>query len=117
MKKNLKNLTLALFAMTFSFLGTNAYAACSDKNCTSVKINQIIPSTGGTVYIGTSGDESQLSCPAVGDKYLSLDINKPLAKEIFSTILASQKSKTSMVLRIDENSPDCEIIYVISYDN
>ncbi|WP_218919595.1 hypothetical protein [Shewanella psychrophila] len=66
----------------------------------------------GIIYIGTSGDETLMSCSAVSDVYVTLKRSEPAADMIFSTLLAAQMADKKVHIRTVDKSVGCKIAYV-----
>lgn len=100
--------------MLLSLLAANvAYADCADWSCTNVQITRMYVTANGNTIVGTSGDESQLSCDAGGAGYIFL---KPSASNYDSTyalLLTAHTTEHPVWIRTSKTSA-CEVMYVVS---
>lgn len=101
---------ISLAALTF--FSFSAIADCTSLSCNNVYVEKLYLTTSGTVYIGTSGNETQLTCNAAGGVYTTLNLSNPGANAIYSTLLTAQTSNKVVEIRIEENSIGCNILYM-----
>ncbi|OLF75153.1 hypothetical protein AWH60_11050 [Pseudoalteromonas haloplanktis] len=101
-----------LLGVLFSALSLTASAACVSTGCSGVYVDTLYVNASGIIYIGTSGDEKAMSCSAVSDVYATLNITKPGADAIYSTLLSAQMSGKLVYVRTVDNSSQCEVLYV-----
>jgi len=92
--------------------GGSAYANCSSDVCLSVHIERLYITVNGLIYVGTSGDETQLSCTAVSNVYVSLDTTVGNSDELYSTLLAAQLADKKVSMRMLPASTNCAIHYM-----
>jgi hypothetical protein len=79
----------------------------------------------GSIYIEYSGvvritvpdgvDKTALQCTLYGNQYVTLRREHAGFKEIYSTILAAQVAQKNVYLRTQSGSPECEVLYAVSY--
>jgi len=101
---------IALSALFSNFVFANV---CIPDNCAHVYIDKLYVESTGTIYIGTSGDESKLNCHAVSSVYVTIPAGTPGADYLYSTLLAAQTTgKTISVIQVDDHKPGCVIQYV-----
>lgn len=93
-------------------MSTSVWAACGGIRCEQVYVDRLYPSTSGSIYIGTSGDEKNLACSPNGGVYLTLSPTDPNADHIYSTLLAAQLAGKKVHIRVSENSTGCGIVYM-----
>jgi hypothetical protein len=98
------------FAFTFTTFVVSA--GCSSNGCFGVFVDKLYVTSSGLIYIGTSGDETKLSCSAVSDVYTSLSITRPGANVIYSTLLSAQMANKLVTIRTSNDSSGCSIAYV-----
>lgn len=105
---------------------SQAYAECNPDYCAQVYVDQVYTNTNGTVYVGTSGTESNLLCGAVSGVYLTLDLREtggipygsgPAASAIYSQLLTAQTTNKKVNIQVNNDSTGCPITYVVSYRN
>ena len=110
-----KYLVSALFA---GVLSSNAYAVCTSTGCYDVDVSRLYMTAGGTLYVGTSGDEKALNCAegagngGVSGVFMSLkegDIGK---NAMYSLLLTSNTTGKKVTIRVQEGSSDCRVLYV-----
>lgn len=97
------------FLLAFSIPA--AIADCISTGCDQVYVDLLYVNTAGTIYIGTSGDESKLSCPAASGNMVVLDITQPGGNAIYSLLLTAQTSNKKIYVRVDETSNNCKVLY------
>lgn len=89
-------------------------AACNTIICVGVRVTKMVVPIAGKVYIATSGDQSALACNQAGGVFLTLEMDKERSSELYSAILASRLQGEPIEVRIDENSDDCTIAYIVA---
>lgn len=89
-----------------------AKADCSGNGCSDVYVDRLYLTSAGTVYVGTSGDETKLSCAAEGGVYVSLILADPAGKIMYATLLAAQATNRPVFLRTESNSVGCRVLYM-----
>ena len=100
--------------LTFGALSTTAFAgSCSGGACNSVTVDYILVLNSGTITVGTSGNETGLSCTASGGKYLAISANDPGKNAMYSALLTAQTTKKPVSIRVND-SGNCKIAYVMS---
>lgn len=111
MKKTSLYLSTILFLTLFPLL---TYADCGGNSCSNVYIDRLYVNANSSelVYIGTSGDETQLDCEAHAGVYAILDSNQGNADKIYSTLLAAQLANKKVRIRIDTNTVGCKVSYI-----
>ncbi len=106
-----------LYGATLTMLTTGINAACGATACTG-KIETLYMTAGGTLYVGTDGDEKALNCAGgpgdggVANVYMSLkegDIGK---NAMYSLLLTAKTTGKSVTIRVDEGSTDCRVLYI-----
>ncbi|NRD73819.1 hypothetical protein HQQ94_11330 [Shewanella sp. VB17] len=107
--KSMLNLAVGTAAL---LLTGSAYAACMSIGCTGVYVERLYTYVSGQILIGTSGDETLMSCEAAEGKYATLNHSEPAADIIYSTLLAAQMANKRVYIRTDEKSKGCKIVYV-----
>ena len=111
-----------LLAMLLSF-SLNANAVCNANSCTgsgNAVLGFLYPNATGNVFIQAPAGKENLSCILVEGQYMVLkggENGHPLFKEIYSTLLAGLASGKQMRIRILTGSPDCEVSYVMLWNN
>jgi len=107
MKKVLMSV-LAMSAITVSI-----HAGCTATGCSNVTIDKLYMTATGTLYVGTSGDESKLNCTSPGGgKYMSLAEGDVGKNAMYSLLLTAKTTKQKVKLRIVDGDPKCKVMYV-----
>ena len=102
-----------ILGVIFTVASFMVNAECASTDCTAVYVDKLYANaTSGLIYIGTSGDEKAISCSAVADVYVTLDIADTGANAIYSTLLTAQMSNKLVSVRTIDNSSGCKIAYV-----
>ncbi|MEY8198704.1 MAG: hypothetical protein RPS47_05645 [Colwellia sp.] len=98
------------------FFSSAAFSECGGGSCTDVKITRMFISADGNSVIGTSGDESKLSCDAGSKGYITLDKDtSENYNAVYALLLAAHTTEHPMRIRTNESENDaCKIIYVVS---
>ncbi len=100
--------------LTFSVLSTGAYAECSGGACSNVTIDYILVLGSGTITVGTSGTETDLTCAASGGKYLAISASDPGKNAMYSALLTAQTTNKKLSIRLNDTTDACYIAYVMS---
>ena len=113
----MKTIVALIVTISITFLPLICDAACDGIACDSVKLLKLYvhPSANngqGAQFIQTDGDETQLNCTPVEDKYLSLHAGGNLFEATYSLLLAALVGDKQVRVRIYENSQDCQVSYV-----
>jgi len=106
----MKKLLTAALAMTT--LTITAQAACSGTSCIGVDVTRLYMTNAGTLYIGTSGEESALNCTSPANVFLSVKDSDVGKNAIYSTLLTAKTTKTPVTIGIQAGTPDCRVLYV-----
>lgn len=85
---------------------------CSGSFCTA-KVTKLYITTSGTLYIGTSGDETKLDCKPSAGVYITLKKDAQGFDAIYASLLAYQLSGDSVTLRIENGSENCILNYAV----
>lgn len=99
-------------ALLLALISFGAQADCNVNACSGVYVDRLYLTTAGIVYVGTSGDETKLGCAAEGGVYMSLALADPAGKSMYATLLAAQATNRTVMLRIENNSAGCRIVYM-----
>ncbi len=111
MKMN-KLLSASLAAMTFAAFASTANAACTSTTC-SGEISRIFINQGGVLSIRLADtDIGDSSCTATNN-YATLQPSNSGFKNFYAMALTAQVSKAPVSLRMVDNSPTCEIQYIV----
>lgn len=98
-------------ALALGTLATSVYAGCTTKACSAVKVTRLYLTAGGTLYVGTNGDETNLNCQAPGNSYMSLQSSDVGKNAMYAALLAAKASDNLVTIRIQEGTNDCRILY------
>jgi len=104
-------------AIALAAMSTSLYGACTSLACTG-KITELYMTAGGTLYVGTDGDEKTLNCAAgagnggVSNVYMSLKEGDVGKNAMYSLLLTAKTTGKSVTIRIQEGTPDCRVLYV-----
>ena len=90
-------------------LSTSVYAACTANRCVG-KIERLYVN-GGTLYISTDGDETNLDCTPPGGVYITISSSDPDFKNLYAMMLTSVSLNNTIGLRIETGSDNCRVIY------
>ncbi|MDO6708533.1 hypothetical protein [Photobacterium sp. 1_MG-2023] len=107
----MKTILFLLFLMSPA-----TWAACNNIACYGVGkevLTRTYLASSGNIYIGAPDEKDKLNCQLVQGKYMTLKMNHLLYKEIYSTLLTGIAAQKHLQIRIVEESPVCEISYVM----
>lgn len=104
---------VAVFFMSIVviLISNTSWAACAGIACSDVYIEQLYIRSSGPNLVQTSGDETALNCTPDSDVFLEIQ-ESANEKEILSVLLSAQMADKKATLRIIDNSPRCEIMYI-----
>ncbi len=108
---------LKLLAIVFAVLVISplSQAACNQTSCTDVLITRLYVTPSAQTVIGTSGDESQLSCNAGPNGYITLRIGQQNYNATYSLLLAAHTTGSPVWVRTTTHSSgSCDVLYVVS---
>jgi hypothetical protein len=101
-------------ALIMASLSAISYGACDNShNCTNVTIDRLVVSAEGETTIGTSGDESTLSCDAGANGYIKLNRSHQNYDAVYSLLLTAHITQSVVWVRTND-AGTCEIVYVVS---
>lgn len=108
----MNKLFLSFLLVTFS---TGVFAECSGQSCHDVTITRLYVTPNGQTFIGTSGDESKLSCNAGNYGYITLEVEQKNYDATYSLLLAAHINQHPIWVKTssDSNKP-CNVVYVVS---
>jgi hypothetical protein len=91
-----------------------ASASCSSTSCTG-KVSMLYLPGSGEVRVKMDQPMSTMNCTLYGGEYVILKAQHANRDEIYALLLAAHiANKDGVTVRIVENTPDCEIMYVKS---
>lgn len=102
--------------VTFAFISLFSipvFADCFGHLCNPVKITRLVLSGSGDISVGTSGDETKLSCDAGKGIYIVLRKEHANFQAIYSLFLTAQTTEHPISIRTTESGV-CEVNYVVS---
>jgi hypothetical protein len=103
--------------LVLQFSRTAAANPCSGVACVNTEVQRLYPASdvnNPKVYVRPKdGGQASLTCTAVSGVYLTLKITHPLFNEIFASLLEATINAKKVTLRVKDNSPDCEILYIV----
>jgi len=108
---------LLLSALALGLMGSSAYAGCTATGCTG-KIEKLYMTAGGTLYVGTDGDEKALDCAGgagnggVSGLYMSLKEGDVGKNAMYSLLLTAKTTGKPVGIRVQTGSSDCRVLYV-----
>lgn len=112
----MKKLILCLSFLTCLMLFTsNVFAECTSTQCYG-KIDRLYVN-GGTLFISTDGDESNLDCTAPGGVYITISEDNPSFKNLYAMMLTSMSLNNNIGLRVRTGTSDCSLIYTYMDNN
>ena len=98
----------------FALFAKTVLADCSGIVCTDVKVQSMQVDIDGTVWLQTSGTETNLSCTPDSGAFLKFDSNAPGGKNIYSGLLAYKMADKPLDVRVVQNSNPCEVLYIVT---
>lgn len=101
--------------LTFLLFASASWAGCNNIACYGVGkdvLTRTYLASSGNIYIGAPVGKENLKCDLFEGQYMTLKPAHPLFSEIYSTILTGIAAQKQLQIRIVENSPECEVMYV-----
>ena len=107
----MKNIVLS--ALAIATISSSAYAGCASTTCVG-KVTTLYMTAGGTLYVGTDGDESALRCGGAetAGKYMSLKEGDAGKNAMYSLLLTAKTTNKPVTIRIQTDTSDCRVLYV-----
>ncbi len=103
----LVSLTVVVFCLV---AGSVAFATCSSTTCYG-KVTRVYVS-GGTLYIATDGDETQLNCTSPSGVYVTIPTSDSMFDAKYATLLTAMSLGKKVGLRIVDNDANCKVSYI-----
>lgn len=106
-----------LIFIAISLFANSAFASCNSTSCyTTIKRIYASGLADKTVFIEPNDSPAGIvNCTLSEGTYFTLKESHPLYSEIYSLSLAALMAKNQVLLRIVENSSDCELGYAMVY--
>ena len=111
---------ILLSTIVLGFMVSNAYGICDTLRCIG-KVDKLYMTAGGTLYVGTDGDEKALDCAngagngGVLNTYMSLKEGDVGRNAMYSLLLTAKTTGTQVYIRVETGSADCRVLYVTTY--
>lgn len=103
-----------LFLFAISFYSSPAMSACSGLVCSDyIQTFYQNADSVGTLYIGTTGTETALSCTAASGTLLKLQANTDGGRLTAATLLAAEMANRKVDIILQAGSNPCNILYVV----
>ena len=107
--KKLANLLIPFFLAVSSI----TFAECGGYSCGDVVVTRLVVRADGDISVGTSGDESLLTCDSGEKGYLTLDSQSANHAELYSLLLTAHTTEHPLWIRATD-SGSCVINYIVS---
>ena len=104
---------ILMSALTIGAMTTGVYAACSGTVCAQVEITRLYMTNTGTIFVGTSGAETSLTCTAPGNQYLSIRNGDVGKNALYSMLLTAQTTNKKIDIGVEPGSADCHVLAVV----
>ncbi|PHQ83227.1 MAG: hypothetical protein COB58_09295 [Thalassobium sp.] len=112
-----------LFACIFMLSSAAAFSATCDANGCSGTPQELFDNyyltsiEDGQIYLGLRGDvnRNNLDCSLAEGNYLKILSTHPLFEEIYSSLLTASAMDRKIMLRIENGSVGCNVLYVRFY--
>ena len=108
-----------MFKLSILAIGTllsfNVFSACSENACSGVGKNVLLsvyPNSSGNIYLQAGAGRENLDCKLIEGHYMELKSDHSAFETAYSTILTALVSQKSLTVRIKNDSPTCEVLYV-----
>ena len=106
---------MRLLAFLIALLPTLAMADCNSWGCTST-LNILYTKTTGAIFIGTDDNEEKADCKAVSGQYFTVSPTAENKQQIYLSLLTAFNTGREIKIRIKAKSKNCEIAYVVLFD-
>lgn len=104
------NKILLMFAI---FVSGSVFADCGGNNCSYVKITEMHVVYEGSVWIGTSGNEANITNCTPNSSLIKIDTTTAGGKNIYSALLSAQARDKDVQVRTMDNVNPCQVHYVV----
>jgi hypothetical protein len=92
-----------------------AIADCSSWGCTST-LNILYTKATGAIFVSTDDDEAEANCNAVSGQYFTVSPTAENKEQIYLSLLTAFNTGREIKIRIKEKSKNCEIAYVVLFN-
>ena len=89
--------------------GTDSFGV---NRCLDVKIQQLYVQKSGLTFVATSGQEQGMTCRAIGNGYIALNLDEAYAREQYALLLAAHMAGQKVTIRMASNESDCYVGYI-----
>lgn len=104
-----------IFLLVAMICSSVSWADCDQVSCVDVQVTRMYVTANGETIIGTSGDESQLSCEAGSQGYITLRTGQKNYNATYALILAAHASESLIWVRtVTSSTGSCDVLYVVS---
>ena len=104
----------AFIAATTALAGGDALAQCGGNSCANVKVERLYVRNAPEIYVSTTGDESELNCQPIEDRYIELRPSHPHSDKIYSMLLSAKLADHDIWIRVREApNSGCSILYTV----
>lgn len=96
-------------------VSTPASSQCFSSNCQGIGSDVIVsvyPNQTGNIFLEGPVDRNALNCTLQEGRFMVLQPDHLLFREIYSTILTALSTQKELIVRIRELSKNCEVLYV-----
>jgi len=102
---------ILMAALALGSMSSIAYAgSCIAESCTG-KITALYMTSTGTLYVGTDGDETALTCGGVAGVYMSLKEGDVGKNAMYSLLLTAKTTGKEVTIKVDTAS-DCRVLFI-----
>ena len=106
----MNKILLVLFAI---FISNSVFAECGGNNCNFVKITEMHVFYDGTVWVATTGTETNLTNCTTSSSMIKVDTTTVGGKNIYSALLSAQARDKNVQLRTMDNTNPCQVHYAV----
>ncbi len=104
-----------LVALVALIVSTPSAAVCTVNNCrgrADEVVVSVYPHQNGNIYLEAPQDRSALHCTLKDGLLMTLKPANPTYREMYATVLTALSTGSEFQVRVAEQSPDCEVLYV-----
>lgn len=106
---------MRVLALLLTVLPSLVYADCSSWGCTST-VSILYTKATGAIFVSTDDDESDADCEAVSDRYFTVSPSATNKQQIYLSLLTAFNTGREIKIRIKQKSKNCEIAYVVLFN-
>lgn len=102
-----------LVGLAALFVSDLVFADCGPNYCMAVKVQEMHVVYEGSVWVGTTGNEANLTNCTPNSGLIKIDTGTTGGKNIYSALLSAQARDKNIQVRTMDNVSPCQVHYVV----